>query len=145
MFPPLNIMLNKNAEISRNDGGFCAKYPKYGAALYCSYNKTTGIDDFSETLRKRHERIALDSGSNVPEIYKYKNKEGNYSATIYYNLENCVTPVHFIATDSASFIVSGTIVLDNIGNQDSIAPVINYLNDDVSYLVKHLNFNGQNK
>lgn len=140
-YPELNIMLNANAEISGNDSGFSVRYAKYGASFFCSYERIGSHDDFIETMLKKEERVAMDSGNHKPDIYRYYNPEGGYSASMFYTEENCVTPVHFIATDSLSYIVSGTVVLDNVENYDSIAPIINYLNDDVSYLVKHLKFN----
>lgn len=143
VFPALNIMLNKNAVVSDSDGGFSVRYAKYGASLYCSYEGFSCDEDFMKTMDKRIERVALDSGSHKPDIYRYNNPDGGYSAKVFYTEENCVTPVHFIATDSLTYIVSGAVVLDNVENYDSIAPIINYLNDDVSYLVKHLKFNSR--
>ena len=86
----------------------------------------------------RLERVALDLGNKEPDVFLHDYPEGG-SATVFYSLRDCLTPVHFIATDSVGYVVSGTVVLDRISNFDSIAPVLDYLSYDVAHLVKNLN------
>ena len=144
-YRPLNIMLNKNAEITGNANGFRVRYSGYGASIYCSYSNSDNTRDFAETLQKREDRVIMDAGNEKPEVYKLNNDNGKCFSKIYYTLENSITPIHFISTDSISHIVSGTLVIDNATNPDSIAPIVSYLNDDISYLIQHLNFDNSNR
>lgn len=143
VYAPLNIELNRNVEVVRTDsaadaGGFRAAYPHYGAELLCSYHRTGNAAQLKQLLARRMERVALDLGNKKPDVFRHDYSDGG-SATVFYSLRDCVTPVHFVATDSVDYVVSGTVVLDRISNFDSIAPVLDYLSFDVAHLVKNLN------
>lgn len=143
VYAPLNIELNRNAKVERTDsaadaGGFRAAYPRYGAELLCGYNRVGDAKKLKELLALRLERVALDLGNKEPDVFLHDYPEGG-SATVFYSLRDCLTPVHFIATDSVGYVVSGTVVLDRISNFDSIALVLDYLSYDVAHLVKNLN------
>ncbi len=143
VYAPLNIEMNRNVEVERTDsaadaGGFRAAYPHYGAELLCSYHRTGNAAQLKQLLARRMERVALDLGNKKPDVFRHDYSDGG-SATVFYSLRDCVTPVHFVATDSVGYVVSGTVVLDRISNFDSIAPVLDYLSYDVAHLVKNLN------
>ena len=127
VYAPLNIELNRNAKVER-----------YGAELLCGYNRVGDAKKLKELLALRLERVALDLGNKEPDVFRHDYPEGG-SATVFYSLRDCLTPVHFIATDSVGLVVSGTVVLDRISNFDSIALVLDYLSYDVAHLVKNLN------
>ncbi len=143
VYAPLNIEMNRNVEVVRTDsaadaGGFRAVYPHYGAELLCSYHRAGNAAQLKQLLARRMERVALDLGNKKPDVFRHDYSDGG-SATVFYSLRDCVTPVHFVATDSVGYVVSGTVVLDRISNFDSIAPVLDYLSYDVAHLVKNLN------
>lgn len=143
VYAPLNIEMNRNVEVVRTDsaadaGGFRAAYPHYGAELLCSYHRTGNAAQLKQLLARRMERVALDLSNKKPDVFRHDYSDGG-SATVFYSLRDCVTPVHFVATDSVDYVVSGTVVLDRISNFDSIAPVLDYLSYDVAHLVKNLN------
>ena len=136
-----NIEVNSSAKINYagetvNSCGLQVRYEKYGATLYCDYWKLDNAADFSQTLASRMERIRRDCGDINPETY-YRSYVG-YSAHVFYTLRDCLTPVHFIATDSVDAIVYGALVLDKIENYDSIYPVLDYLSYDVNHMIEHL-------
>ena len=142
---PLNMEFNKNAEIStektENGCGYRVRYSRYEATLLCSYQKVNSADDLKRLLALRTERVMLDAGSLKPKIYKIDDSRRSCHAVLFYTYENCLTPIHFIATDSSRYIVSGTALLDKIANQDSIAPVLEYINYDIHHLINRLSFN----
>lgn len=145
VYEPLNIELNGNAEIERlseenGSGGFRVRYPDYNADLVCSYIRVRGRSDLEKVLAKRMQRVALDMGESVPDVFRFTDLACMNHAVLYYCLRDCVTPVHFIATDSLTQVVSGTVVFDRIENFDSIAPIVDYLCYDMSHLVTHLDF-----
>lgn len=137
-YSPLNLYFNENAKIERlPQNGFKVRYDKYSATLYCSYWEKLSRQDYVKVLSQRKERIVRDCGDKNPETYVVDN--GNSLATVFYSLRDCLTPVHFLAVDSAN-IVYGVVSLDKMENYDSISPIIDYLCYDVSHLVKHLRF-----
>jgi gliding motility-associated lipoprotein GldD len=55
-----------------------------------------------------------------------------------YELEgkNVATPFKFWLTDSADYFVKGTLYFDFAPNNDSLAPIINYLKNDALFMVE---------
>lgn len=136
-----NIEVNSFANVkvvdeAMNGNGLQVRYDKYGATLYCSYWKSGNADDFVEVLASRMERIRRDCGGANPETYR--SSYPGYSAHVFYTLRDCLTPVHFVATDSVDAIVYGALVLDKIENYDSIYPILDYLSYDINHLIGHL-------
>jgi gliding motility-associated lipoprotein GldD len=60
-----------------------------------------------------------------------------------YELEgkNVATPFKFWLTDSARFFVKGTLYFDFAPNNDSLAPIINYLKKDALFMVESWKWN----
>ena len=72
-----------------------------------------------------------------------------YRATIYcsyhilhknlYNLSaESATPLQFVVTDSTRYLLRGALYFDESGKSDSIAPVIDYLSDDIIHLIESI-------
>lgn len=146
--PWLNIELNREADIDtlsgdeRGSGGYSVRYARYGATLYCAYTIVPDQESLSSVLARRMERIFLDSGGEgaAADALRLDSRGKHGSGLVFYSLRDCLTPIHFVATDSARCVVSGTVVLDRIYNADSIAPVLDYLNCDIEHLVRNLSF-----
>ena len=63
----------------------------------------------------------------------------NHVYGVYYELEgNTATPVQFWVTDSTQHFFRASVYIDCIPNQDSLAPVINYLKTDCRTLIESI-------
>jgi len=50
--------------------------------------------------------------------------------------EKVATPFKFWLTDSTQYFLKSTLYFDFIPNNDSLAPIINYLKNDAMYMIE---------
>ena len=105
-------------------------YPKLNASIYCSYKPVKGnLINLLEDTRKivyKHS-IRADDISEQPFDHRDKNVHG-----ILYELKgNTASSVQFVLTDSTRNFFRGALYFNNVPNKDSIAPMANYIREDV--------------
>lgn len=113
-------------------------YPRYNATVYCSYlfiNEENKNRLFSESkdLVYRH-----GSKAEKIEAQEYEDPERSLYATLYSLTGNTATPLQFIATDSSSYLFRGALYFNTPTQRDSIAPVIEYITQDMIHLIETL-------
>ncbi len=135
----LNYQLSTAADILPLDspGWFNIHYPSLNATIYCSYmpvhNNLKMLIDDSEEFVYSHTVKA----SAIPE--QAYDDPINHVHGVYYELEgNTATPVQFWVTDSINHFFRASVYIDCIPNQDSLAPVIDYLKTDCRVLIESL-------
>jgi gliding motility-associated lipoprotein GldD len=62
----------------------------------------------------------------------------NVTGVLYEIKGNAASPMQFYATDSLHHFIRGSLYFNAIPNQDSIAPVVNFIQDDVIRLMESL-------
>ena len=111
-------------------------YPEFDAKIYCSYiNITAGtLDEHVEECFKLAERAAR----NVAVITKksYENKDNNVYGTLFLLEGESPSPVQFMLTDSAMHFFRGALYYKYKTNADSIAPVTEYIKNDIVELIQ---------
>jgi len=132
---PYRFDLPENAKlISRESKGeqywIDLYYPKLNASIYCSYKPVKGnLINLLEDTRKivyKHS-IRADGISEQPFEHHKKNVYG-----ILYELKgNTASSVQFVLTDSTHNFFRGALYFNNVPNKDSIAPMANYIREDV--------------
>jgi gliding motility-associated lipoprotein GldD len=105
-------------------------YPKLNASIYCSYKPVKGnLINLLEDTRKivyKHS-VRADGISEQPFEHHKKNVYG-----ILYELKgNTASSVQFVLTDSTHNFFRGALYFNNVPNKDSIAPMANYIREDV--------------
>lgn len=142
---PVNFELNALAKDTIPVGavGSDAKwldivYPQFNATIHCSY---IGVDasSFYYRLDNRIERVMMNANFQPPEMVDVVSiADSRVKSTLFINRLGGVTPVEFIATDSVSFLLSGTLAIYNNGEveSDSITPMIKYIESDIVHLLK---------
>lgn len=140
---PLTLMVNDSAQCTLvNDSAKASGsewiniyYPRYKATLYCSYLPVT-----RKSLRKhidnRMQRIILNAGQEIPRNIIFEDTIRNMSASVYFTSSESISPLQFIATDSTSYLFSGALYFNDKVKEDSISPVIDYITDDVIYMLQ---------
>lgn len=113
-------------------------YPRYKATVYCSYlpiNEKNKIQLFSESkdLVYRHGVKAEKIQAQV-----YEDPERHLYATLYSLTGNTATPLQFTVTDSTSYLFRGALYFNTSIQRDSIAPVIEYITQDMIHLIETL-------
>ena len=115
---------------------FNLEYPRFNATLYLSYLPVNGdlkeLVDQEYTLREKHN--AFSSGV-VERLYSNPFKHVN---AMIFDVEGvkAATPLQFFITDSTNHFFRGALYFYNTPNNDSLAPVINYIKADIDTLVE---------
>lgn len=116
-------------------------YPVLNAKIYCSYLPitTTMLDELWEDSRLFISRQAVNSRTIQEQTYS--DPEGKVYGSLFLLDGNSTAPVQFILTDSVSHFFRGSLFYDCIPNADSLAPVTNYLREDVVELIQSFHWN----
>lgn len=111
-------------------------YPSLGAKIYCSYlpitPSTLGMAE--RESRKLVERQAkyLDSVSET----SYSNPDKRVYGTLFLLGDESASPIQFMLTDSVSRFFRGALYYDCKTNADSLAPVTEYIKNDILELIQ---------
>jgi gliding motility-associated lipoprotein GldD len=110
-------------------------YPSLNAEIYCSYlpvakNNLAEIAEESRKLVYLHVVKA-----DAIQEKSFTNPDQNVYALVYEVKGNVASPVQFVITDSVESFFRGALYFGNIPNQDSIAPVLEYINEDIHVLI----------
>lgn len=110
-------------------------YSMLNATIYCSY-KTIHSDLFqlmedTRNIVYKHS-VRADAIAEIP----YENKDKNVYGILYELTGNTASPAQFILTDSVRHFFRGALYFENVPNKDSIAPMVNYLQQDIVQLME---------
>ncbi len=118
-------------------------YPAYKGRLYLSYKKVNNnIDDYFEDSHKmayKHIPKAIAINENI--IYDDKNKIFGMTFTI--EGKDAASPFQFYVTDSTANFLRGALYFNIRPNNDSLAPVIDFIKDDIKYMISTLRWGNQ--
>ena len=112
-------------------------YPMLNTTIHCSYkpirnNLRTLARDAQEFLFS-HSTIA----SAIPS-QEFQNPAHRVYG-VYYELHgNTASPIQFILTDSIAHFFRGSVYCNDIPNQDSLAPIYDYMRHDVRTLMESI-------
>ena len=105
-------------------------YPKLNASIYCSYKPVKGnLINLLEDTRKivyKHSVRADGIGEKV-----FDHPEKNVHGILYDLKGNTASSIQFVLTDSTHNFFRGALYFNNVPNKDSIAPMSNYIREDV--------------
>ncbi|MCC8146548.1 MAG: gliding motility lipoprotein GldD [Bacteroidales bacterium] len=111
-------------------------YPELNAEIFCSFllTKKDNIPQLSEESRKFVYLHALKAEAINEKVYE--NSEHEVYGLVYNIKGNVASPTQFTLTDSINSFFRGALYFNNIPNQDSIAPVLEYINKDIQVLIE---------
>ena len=127
-------ILNERDSLSNQWFDIC--YPSLNATIYCSYIPISSknfaqIDEKSRNFVYFHLRKAEQFGEQ-----SFENPEQNVFGVIYRIEGEVASPIQFVLTDSTSSFFRGALYFDQVFNQDSIAPVIHYLDKEIQTIIE---------
>ena len=115
-------------------------YPQWDGVVYLTYKRLRnaadlrGQIDTSSRMLEKHYQLA----SGVEEQF-YEDAENRVYGTVYHLKGNKVaTTCQFWATDSVHHYLRGALFLNRTPNNDSLAPVLNYIQEDIEHLMETL-------
>ncbi len=112
-------------------------YPELHATIYCSYEEGKPVEQFlqdSYKLVDRQQRIQ-DMQEKV-----FENPEKQVYGSLFLLKGDCISPIQFHLTDSTGHFFRGAVYYAFEPKADSIAPVTQYLIQDVMHLMETFNW-----
>ncbi len=110
-------------------------YPAFNARIHCTYypihNNLRELSDDAQNFVYKHAGKA----SAIPE-QGFVNDDSHVYGVFYELMGNTASPYQFYLTDSTHHFFRGAVYFNATPNQDSLAPVINYLQHDVRRLME---------
>jgi gliding motility-associated lipoprotein GldD len=76
---------------------------------------------------------------------RFENPEQRVYGLLYAISGNVASPTQFVLTDSVRSFFRGALYFDNIPNQDSITPVLEYINNDILILMESFRWKQSSK
>lgn len=114
------------------------RYPQFGATLYVSYNKvnaTTKIDTLvrdAYTFANNHNSMANFIEDSAFEISQ------NVKGVFFHIGGDVATSYQFFVTDSTRHFLRAALYFETTPNEDSLAPINQYLFKDMQHMVRTL-------
>ncbi len=110
-------------------------YPKLNASVYCSYKPVKGnLIELLEDTRKIVYKHSIRADGIVERVFDHPEK--NVHGILYDLKGNTASSVQFVLTDSTHHFFRGALYFDNVPNKDSIAPMLEYIREDVIRLIE---------
>ena len=116
---------------------FNLSYPALRAKIYCSYLPITSISypEAEAESRRLVARLSVTSSDRIQEK-AYAHPEVSVYGSLFLLEGNVASPIQFLLTDSVSHYLRGALYFDCRPNADSLAPVIDYVRQDVIELMQ---------
>ena len=137
---PYRFDLPKNAQIisrKTNNEMFWIDiyYPRLNASIYCSYKPVkSNLIDLLEDTRKIVYKHSVRADGIGEKVFDHPGK--NVHGILYDLKGNTASSVQFILTDSTRNFFRGALYFNNVPNKDSIAPMANYIREDVIHIME---------
>ncbi|MBO4308074.1 MAG: hypothetical protein J5848_07180 [Bacteroidales bacterium] len=116
------------------------KYPDVNGIIFLTYiplkkpSDLEGEVDTSYQLLSKH----FDFSSGVNERAFVNKDEHVYATTYMLQGQNVASTYQFWATDSIHHFLRGSLYIDCVPNNDSLAPVLKYLQQDIDHILETL-------
>lgn len=120
------------------DKWFTLQYPQYKGYLFLSYKHIHGPKELKAQVDTSY-RFVEDNfhySSGVDENTFVDRKHRLYGTTYHLKGQNVASTYQFWLTDSTSHFLRGALYIDVTPNNDSLAPVLTYLQDDINHLIE---------
>jgi gliding motility-associated lipoprotein GldD len=105
-------------------------YPALDASLYCSYKAVNGnLMDLTEDSRKIVYKHSIRADGIAEKVFDHPEK--NVHGILYDLSGNTASSLQFVLTDSTRHFFRGALYFNNVPNKDSIAPMAEYIREDV--------------
>lgn len=129
-------------EIVRTSADSCwynIVYPQFNAKIHCTYLPVkedigTMIED-AYVFAFKHE-----SKANAIKRSEIHEDDANIHGMVYDLTGNVASPIQFFATDSTSHFLRGALYFSHAPNADSLAPVRNFIREDILHMMKTINW-----
>ena len=115
-------------------------YPTLRGVVFLSYKPIHGLRELNAQIDTAHQFLAMhfDHSSGIDEKQYIDADNHIYATTSRLGGTRVASTYQFWATDSNHHFLRGSLYLDYTPNNDSLAPLIDYIRDDVDHLIETL-------
>lgn len=142
---PIIFEANQCAEVGEKDAPkgvtwIDVTYPQWNGVIFLTYKKINGLSDLAAEVDTSYQLLSKHFGfsSGVDERQFVNNTDRVYATTYRLQGQNVASTFQFWATDSVSRFLRGSLYINCVPNNDSLAPVLEYLQEDIAHLVETL-------
>ncbi len=135
---PVYSVLNPDRLSPEEENWINIDYPEYRASIHLSYkevdnNLSKYLED-SRTMVMKH----MPKASSIKDQLIFRPEENIYG--LKYKIEGlgAASPYQFFATDSAKHFIRGALYFNVKPNNDSLAPVIDFIREDIDHMIQTL-------
>ena len=116
------------------------RYPQFDGIVFLSYIPIHSLQDLAGEVDTSYRLLSkhFDFSSGVNERQYVNEQERVYATTYLLEGQNVASTFQFWATDSVKHFLRGSLYIDCVPNNDSLAPVLQYLQQDVEHLIESL-------
>lgn len=116
------------------------EYPSLNGQIHISYK---AIDNNLYELLEDSRKLAYKHTIKADAINErmFSDEAKNILGVVYEIKGNAASPMQFFATDSLNHFIRGALYFNATPNQDSLAPVIDFVQEDVIKLMETLEWN----
>lgn len=117
-------------------------YPQFRARIHITY-KT--IDNNLYEILEDNIRLVYSHVVKADAIDDriFSDEENNVFGIVFQIRGDAASPVQFFATDSVKHFLRGALYFQSRPNKDSLAPVVNFITDDIIHLMESVRWNKQ--
>jgi len=117
---------------------FNMSYPDYNGTVYFSYKSVN--NNLGQLINDSHEFVDkhIPKASAIDERIITDRKRNVFGISWEISGSGAASPYQFILTDSTSHFLRGALYFRNEPNNDSLAPVINFVKKDIHHLMNTL-------
>lgn len=137
------IIRNRDKE---NDSWFDLVYPNLKATIYFSYKPINRHQNLYSLLNES-QTMVYKHKVRATAIYEksYVNRDRNVLGITYELTGDVASNMQFILTDSLKYFVRGALYFDSTSNSDSIAPMVDYVKEDIRHLIETFEWHNSKK
>lgn len=133
---PVYTIIRTQGPNLRKKYWFNLVYPDYNGTVYFSYKPVN--NDLGRLINDSHEFVDkhIPKASAIDE-HIITNREKDVFGIIWeINGAGAASPYQFFLTDSANHFLRGALYFRNVPNNDSLAPVIDFVQNDMNHLIR---------
>lgn len=138
---PFHFEMADVAEVQERPGNgglwFDIFYPSMNARINCTYLPVHGnlraLSDDAQEFVYKHASMA----NSIPE-QGFENPDRDMYGVFYSIRGNTASPYQFYLTDSTSHFLRGAVYFNCVPNQDSLAPLFDFMEADLRHMIETL-------
>ena len=113
-------------------------YPQFHGVVFLSYNALRGREELKGQIDTSYHllKIHFDHSSGLDEQQFFNEPDHVYGTTCQIKGQNVASTYQFWLTDSTHHFLRGALFVDCTPNNDSLAPILEYLQSDIQHLIE---------